>query len=153
MWIGELGGGWESPCVEGRRRGPRQGLGPPATGLGGASGPLSPHCLPQRTHRRVGRVLGRRPPADSLSPACPLCDLGQVPTCLAHLCHVCNRDGAAVTYMSWLHRPRCLFNPVRLGKLSSHRCGSGEMLSLRVLCFPQRFSPCGSSQRVSFIFL
>lgn len=87
------------------------------------------------------------------SPTCPLCDLGQVPTCLALLCHVCNRDGAAVTYMSWLHCPPFLFNPVRLGKLSSHRCGSGEVLSLRVLCFPQRFPPRGSSLRVSFIFL
>ena len=117
------------------------------------SGPLSPYSLPQRSHRRVGRVLGHSPPADSLSPPCPLCDLGQVPTCLALLCRICNRDRAAATYMSWPHRPPFLFNPVRLGKLSSHRCGSGEMLSPIVLRFPQSFSPCGSSLRVSFIFL
>ena len=139
--------------MEGRRRGPRQGLGPPATGLRWGSRLLSPYSLPQRSPGEWGGSWATAPPADSVSPPCPLCDLGQVPTCLALLCRICNRDRAAATYMSWSHRPPFLFNPVRLGKLSSHRCGSGEMLSPIVLRFPQSFSPCGSSLRVSFIFL
>lgn len=120
---------------------------------GGAQGSSVPTPFLRGATGEWGGSWATAPPADSLSPPCPLCDLGQVPTCLALLCRICNRDRAAATYMSWSHRPPFLFNPVRLGKLSSHRCGSGEMLSPIVLHFPQSFSPCGSSLRVSFIFL
>lgn len=144
--------------MEGGRRGPQAGSGTTSDWHPEGLRKLSPPSLPQKTHRRVGRGLGCRPegpPAESLPPLPVLCvTLGKSPSAVGLLSGVCNRDSAAVTYVSGI--------PTHLSPLarscgarpSSHICGNGEVLApIDLHSSPKIFSLCKFSECIIYFSL
>lgn len=137
--------------------GPRQGLAPPAIGTQrGFGNSVLPPFLRRPTGEWEGAwAAGQRAPLLSLCPLPVLCvTLGKSPSAVGLLSGVCNRDSAAVTYVSGI--------PTHLSPLarscgarpSSHICGNGEVLApIDLHSSPKIFSLCKFSECIIYFSL